>query len=619
MGAMSVLTRILLHQLILSQCNIHPPSMAKRDVGETLLEQGFLDNYDFVVVGAGSAGSVVASRLSENPKWKVLLLEAGGDPPLESEIPAMVFDMVGSEYDWKYRTEKSDKAGLASEGISWPRGKILGGSSSINVMLYVRGNRQDYDNWEALGNTGWKYKDVLRYFKKSQDNGNSDLFEMSGSDYHAIGGPLKTGTFYSATDTMRNVILNGAQSVGFRKNDDVNGADQMGWGATLGTVANGRRYSAAKAFLQPAENRTNLHVILNAQATKVLLNDNGDAEGVEFQYKDKTFTVKSSKETILSAGSINTPQILMNSGIGPKKHLESLGIDVKKDLSVGLNLQDHIFIPFYLKFHTSERFDAEAAKREIADNIFLYILHQIGPLSGIGVTDIMGFINTQNDTSTLPDVQILNAHFLRGLPSFSTFITRFGYNEEITNSLLEEYKRGDILVHAIVLMRQKVPGKIELRSKDPLEYPKITANYLEDQSEIETVIRAIRILQKMSQTKYYQKHEAQPVRVKLSACDILEEDSDAYWECYVRHMTASCFHPVGTTKMGPESDPEAVVDHELHVRGVKGLRVADASIMPVIPSGNTNAPTIMVGEKAADMIASHWQKIDKEAVKKDDL
>ncbi|XP_055678439.1 glucose dehydrogenase [FAD, quinone]-like [Lutzomyia longipalpis] len=619
-GALTILTSVLVHQLFQAQCTFKPPSMEKRDVGDIFLEKGFLDDYDFIVVGAGSAGSVVAGRLSENPQWKILLLEAGGDPPMESEIPGLAFGVLQDEYNWQYYAEKSDSVGLAyPKGIYWPRGKLLGGCSSINMMVYVRGNRHDYDEWEKMGNTGWKYKDVLRYFKRSQDNRHRDLFEMSGSDFHALGGPLKTETFYSASDTMRNVIMNGAQEIGYKKNEDINGADQMGWGATTGTIEKGQRCSTARAFLKPAENRTNLHVIRNAQVTKVLLSDQGEAEGVEFLYKNKTFQSKSSREIILSAGAVNTPQILMHSGIGPAKHLESLGIEVKKDLSVGLNLQDHIFVPYFLKFHTSERFDAAAAEREMADNIFLYFLHKIGPFSGIGLTDIMGFINTQNDTSSVPDVQILNIHFLRGLPIFEQFLKKYGFSQDIEKSLLNEYKTGDILIHGIVLMRQKVPGKIELRSKDPLEYPKITANYLEDQSEVETVIRAIRILQKMSQTASYRKHEAQEVKVKLPNCDILEKDSDAYWECYIRYMTTSTFHAVGTAKMGPDSDPQAVVDPELKVRGIKGLRVADASIMPIIPSGNTNAPTIMIGEKAADMIGSHWKKIDKEAKKKDEL
>uniref|UniRef100_A0A1B0DMM2 Glucose-methanol-choline oxidoreductase C-terminal domain-containing protein n=1 Tax=Phlebotomus papatasi TaxID=29031 RepID=A0A1B0DMM2_PHLPP len=216
-----------------------------------------------------------------------------------------------------------------------------------------------------------------------------------------------------------------------------------------------------------------------------------------------------------------------------------------------------------------EPLDADAANREMADNIFLYFLHNIGPMSGIGLTDIVGFINTQNASSSVPDVQILNIHYLRGVPGFTKFLSTYGFEEEIEKSILEEYETGDILVHGVVLTKQKVPGKIELRSKDPLDYPKITANYLEDESEMDTVVRAIRILQEMSKTKPYQQHEAQEVRVKIEECDKLEKDSDDYWKCYVRYMSTTCFHPVGTVKMGPDSDPEAVVDPELRVRGIK--------------------------------------------------
>uniref|UniRef100_A0A1L8E0S3 Putative glucose dehydrogenase/choline dehydrogenase/mandelonitrile lyase gmc oxidoreductase family n=2 Tax=Nyssomyia neivai TaxID=330878 RepID=A0A1L8E0S3_9DIPT len=619
-GGLGLLTRVLLHQLFITQCNLNPTSMENRDIGKNISENGFQQNYDFIVVGAGSAGSVLASRLSENPNWNILLLEAGGQPPMETEIPGMAIDLWRGVNDWKYYAEKSDTVGIAyPKGIYWPRGKLLGGTSNINMMAYLRGNRNDYDTWEQLGNKGWKYKDVLKYFKKSQDNTNKDLFEISGSDYHALGGPLKTSTFFSSSDTMKNVIIKGAQEIGYKKNEDFNGAKQMGWGSTIGTIENGQRWSAAKAFLRPAENRTNLHVIQKARVTKVFLNDEGNAYQVEFEYKYKKFNVQATKEIILSAGAVNTPQILMNSGIGPADHLNSLEIDVKKDLPVGHNLQDHVLIPYFLKFHTSEKIDSNAAKKEMADNIFLYFHEKIGPYSSIGISDFMGFINTQNDTSTIPDVQILNYHFLRGLPTFKQHLTQLGFDSEIKKSLLSEYKTGDILIHGIVLMKQKAPGKIELRSNNPLEHPKIMPNYLGDQSEVETAIRAIRILQKMSKTSSYRQHEAQEVRVNLPECDKLKKNSDEYWGCYIRHMASTGFHPVGTAKMGPDTDPEAVVDAELRVKGIKGLRVADASIMPIIPCGGTNAPTIMIGEKASDMIASYWKKIDKEMEKKDEM
>lgn len=522
-------------------------------------------------------------------------------------MPPLVLHLQKTDIDWAYYAEKSDKASLGfPKGSFWPRGKVLGGSSTINAMIYLRGNRRDYNTWEEMGNPGWGWKDALKYFKKSEDNKLEHLFEQHGEKFHGKGGPLKISKYWSMDEDMKYVIIDALQERGHQEIWDFNGEEHIGWATIAGTLDNGERASSARAFLSPIKDRPNLNVIKHAHVTGLTFKSGTTDEvtGVNFLLNGKELTAKASKETILSAGSLNTPQIMMLSGIGPKEHLDSLKIPVKADLKVGHNLQDHVIVPYVVSFYRKKKRGITQA--EAASSLYSYFMHRLGPMAGLGTTDYIGFINTQNQSDPFPDVQIHTFYYKNGADQFQQFLKCAGFNEEIEGSLQAAFDQGNVMVYYITLLKQEVPGRVELHNTDPMHQPKIITNYLESDDEVERALRGIRIMQKLKGTPTYEMAEAEEVHVKISACDTLEYDSDDYWRCYIRYMSTTLYHPVGTAKMGPDSDSDAVLTPELKVRKVKNLRVVDASIMPTIPSANTNAASIMVGEKGSDLIKASW-------------
>lgn len=513
--------------------------------------------------------------------------------------------MQKSEYDWQYYAEKSDKASIGTKnGCYWSSGKALGGTSSINAMMYVRGNKRDYDQWEDMGNPTWNYKNVLEYFKKSEGIKEEWYKEEDKGEYHGTDGYLAVTSFRDSTP-IKSVVYGAVSELNYAQVIDMNTNQTLGFTTVLGTIENGKRSSTAKAFLVPAKDRPNFTVIKNAYVTKININNKGEAEAVKFSVGKKQIIAKASKEIILSAGTVSTPKILMLSGIGPEDHLKELDIEVIKNLPVGKNLEDHLIVPYILSFHKSSA-EVSTVKEHI-DMLYMYIRYNIGAFGAIGATDFTGFVNTLNNTEgEFPDIQYMYFYFDKQNPGLFKLMKNIGYIDEITESINKIGEDTNILISDIILLNPKSSGKIELRSNDPFDKPKIFTNYLDEQEDMDTVLRGIRLKQKLLTTESFIQNEAEEVRVNIPGCSELEYDTDEYWYCYIRHMSSTIYDPTGTAKMGPISDKNAVVDSRLRVKGIKGLRVSDASIMPKIISGNTYAPTIMIGEKAADFIKEDW-------------
>ncbi|HEX6780135.1 MAG TPA: choline dehydrogenase [Ktedonobacterales bacterium] len=518
--------------------------------------------YDYIIIGAGSAGCVLANRLSEDPKVSVLLLEAGGpDDKQEIHIPAAFSKLFKTAYDWAYETEPEPQ--MNNRKMYWPRGKMLGGSSSMNAMMYVRGNRQDYNEWAELGAQGWSFPEVLPYFKKMENH------EIGATDWRGAGGPLNVAQQRSP-NPLTTAFFAAAAEVGINKTDDFNGPHQEGVSYALVTQKGGKRFSTADAYLRPAMKRPNLTVRTNVLASRVLT-EGKRAVGVEFQQNGKTEQERASREVILSGGAINSPQLLLLSGIGPADHLKAMGIDVVADLpGVGQNLQDHLATG--VQYHCTQ--PITLANAEKLGNVANYLLFKKGPLTSI-VAEVAGFIKTKSELPA-PDLEILFA------PAF--FVDHgFGNPPE---------KHGYTI--GIVLLHPESKGSISLRSTNPADSPKIQANYLASENDVKVLIEGLKRCRQIGQASAlaaYRGPEFLPGEAVKSDEDFTE---------FLRSRAETLYHPVGTCKMG--SDPLAVVDAQLRVIGVEGLRVADASVMPSIISGHTNAPSIMIGERASDFV-----------------
>ena len=524
------------------------------------------DQFDYVIVGAGSSGCVLANRLSADPKNKVLLLEAGNpDTNPWIHVPVGYFKtMHNPKFDWCYKTDPDP--GIDSRSLQWPRGKVLGGSSSINGLLYVRGQREDYDRWAELGNRNWDYNSVLKYFKKSED-------QARGADeYHGVGGPLKVSDLRLRRPIADHFIA-GAAECQIPLNDDYNGEKQEGISYFQQTAHRGYRWSTAKAFLRPARKRKNLTVITNAQTLRVLLN-NREAQGVEYDHRGTVRQAIAGKEVILSAGAIGSPQLLQCSGIGDGQHLQSLGIEVAHDLPcVGKNLQDHLQVRAVYK--TSEQTlndELNSLLKRIKVGI-QYALFRTGALT-LAASQVTIFTRSSPDVDR-PDIQFhmqpLSADKPgEGVHDFSAFTA------------------------SVCQLRPESRGEINITSKDAREYPSIQPNYLSTELDLRTAVNGLKVARKITSAPSMAPH-------------IIDEyvpgykfETDEQLAEAVRKYSQTIYHPVGTCKMG--NDATAVVDDELKVRGIGKLRVVDASIMPEIVSGNTNAPAIMIAEKACDMI-----------------
>jgi len=517
--------------------------------------------HDYVIVGGGSAGCVLARRLSDDPKTSVLLLEAGG-PAAQREfvIPAAFSKLFRSVHDWAFYTDPQPH--LGNRQLYWPRGKVLGGSSSINAMIYIRGHRQDFDYWRNLGNTGWGFNDVLPYFKKSENQTRID------SEYHGHSGPLCVSDLRTVNPLSR-AFVEAAAELGFPLNADFNGAHQEGFGLYQVTQKRGKRCSAANAFLNPVRKRPNLTVHSGAHATRLLF-EGRRATGIGYLRSGKPEVARARREILVCCGSVQSPQLLMLSGIGPADHLRSLGIPIVAELpGVGQNLQDHLFLAVAYQCKKPVTLD----KVETLLNFLRYLAFKTGPLTS-NVAESGGFL-TVTPTAPAPDLQF---HF------GPVYYLNHGFTRP----------EGHGFSIGPTLLRPKSRGRITLRSADPLAPPAIQPDYLAEESDVRVLVEGIRLARRFAQTKAFAKY------CGGEHCPGAGTQSDDALAAYVRKSAETVYHPVGTCKMG--SDATAVVDDHLRVHGIQGLRVVDASIMPTLIGGNTNAATIMIAEKAADLI-----------------
>jgi len=534
-------------------------------------------NFDYIIIGAGSAGCVLANRLSEDSSIKVLLLEAGGpdrDPLIH--IPNAYSQLFKKSYDWGFWTEPQTH--VDNRKIYLPRGKTLGGCSSTNAMAYVRGNKEDYNDWAKMGNEGWSFEEILPYFIKSEKN---EQFDQVDEAYHGKNGELNVSYATRFKTPYGEAFVEAAKQTGIPETNDYNGAEQKGTGMFQFTIKDGKRHSGATAFLKPILNRPNLTTITKAHVKQILI-ENDRAIGVEYLKGKKTEKVLVNKEVILSAGAFNSPQILMLSGVGDAEELQKQGINCKKNLSgVGKNLQDHLFYGI-----------AASSKQQEGLNHHIKIWNQVKGLgqflfkkSGVFTVsplEAVAFVNLEAPQSD----ERVNFQF-----HFAPMHAGKGYDYDMYDPYTLPTHDGFTILPT--LLKPKSRGFVGLRSANSLDAPIVQPNFLEEEADLKQLVEGGKLALKMMQQSAFDEYRKEIV----APSDFKTEEGLI---AHIKKSVETVYHPVGTCKMG--NDEMAVVNDQLQVRGIEGLRVVDASIMPTIVSGNTNAPVFMIAEKAADMI-----------------
>jgi choline dehydrogenase len=558
-------------------------------------------------VGSGSAGSVIANRLSEVPHWNILVLEVGNEENFLAEVPLATSFLHFTDYTNRYLMAYQPGIAQACDNhrMPWPRGRALGGTTVINYMVYSRGNRYDYDRWASQGNPSWSYSDVLPYFIKSENSG----LKVSDPTFHGIDGYLSVEDAYQTP--ISEAFIQGLQQLGLPY-IDYNSNSSLGVSMLQATTQRGRRHSAAKAFLKPVRHRPNLHILTGALVTKVLINrKTKEAYGVEYERFGKTYKVGVTKEVVVCAGPISSPQLLMLSGIGPREHLEDFGIAVVQDLQVGQNLQDHLAF-LGLSFVTNQDVTMRFSDLYKPKNIRDFLVSGTGRWTSIGGAQAIAFVKTveSQQVEDIPDIELF---FLGGslATDYGVYLrTGMHIRDDVYKSVFAPMEKKPSFMIIPSLLTPKSKGFLKLSSTNPHDQPLLYGNFLTDKrdKDVDTLLAAVRVVQSLARTEAFWKFNASFNTNVVPGCKQHSYDSDQYWKCALRALSLTFHHQVGTVKMGPKEDWGAVVDNKLRVYGVGRLRVADSSVIPFAIGAHTNAPAVMIGEKAADAIKDTWKE-----------
>ncbi|KAG5345424.1 DHGL dehydrogenase, partial [Acromyrmex charruanus] len=591
-GVSSFMT--LIQHILFSKCDIADPC---RRLGrdEAPIEYEW---FDYIIVGAGVAGPIIARRLSETSWQKILLIEAGPEEPSMTAIPAFTLNTINTSLDWNFKTESTlshPTACLETGGVcTWPRGKMVAGTGAMHGMMYYRGHPEIYNQWAREGNLGWSYDEISYYFERLENPVDPTILSDKPRSLKE-GGPMSI-QYYPHKPDFANEMLTAASELGYRTSL-LKEYNQTGFMIAPMTIENGMRLTTSKAYLRPVHDRKNLRVLTNAQVTKILIRPwEQKAYGVELVDKNGyKRVVKCDKEVILTAGAIGSPHILLNSGIGPEKDLAKFGIKVFKDLPVGKNLHNHVSVgvPMSIKDIPYEIMTMDVVNQ--------FLENKTGPLASTGLTQITGFLESSYAINGVSDIQV----FFDG---FIPICSKTGLVNECINDKFQSDcpDRRKIVVRPTVIFTES-RGDLKLRSNNPLDPPLIYPNYFTKEKDLMILLEGIKKVSKFVDTPTMKKWDLRLEQVRSPLCNDYHFGTDAFWLCQIRAKTGPENHQSGTCKLGPSTDPSAVVDSQLRVHGISNIRVADASIFPIVPNSNPIAGIMMVAEKAADMIKNTYE------------